>query len=182
MLELSRRLADNRLTMVPYPAAMLKIAIVPALFVVFTACGSDGDSTSESPSADASTPATAAADPTTAPAASNAQESFSPGCDSALGEAENLITGVMDALDAAEPVDPDEVSAAFGAVGEAVGGSCGDTQDGAVSRLITFTSDEGSTRSIESQGFIVGFLSELCTLPTTLTSSAADACAAAEQG
>lgn len=164
---------------IAYPATMLKVAILPALFVLLTACGSDGDSASESPSADTTAPATAAPDPTTAPASSD--PSLSPDCENALGEAEALITGVMDTLDASEPVDPDEVSTAFGAVGEAVGGSCGDVQDGAVSRLITFTSDEGSTRSVESQGFVVGFLSELCQLPSTLSPSAADACAAAEQ-
>ncbi len=173
-----------------YCASMKTITVLAAVLLVLSACGSDSASTTAEPSsADTSTPSSAVPDTTapatsTAPAATSTETPVSPGCEDALGEAEDAVSGVMDILDAAETtadldtVDPDAISAAFEVLGEVVGTACAEEPGRAVSHLITFTADEGDSRSEASAGFAAGFIPELCQVPATLTSGAAEACAA----
>lgn len=161
---------------------MKKLILIPTLFVVLSACGSDDGPTADVES-DVTTAATTAEPDTTPAATASTEPAISADCDGAIGAAQDAVAGVMDTLDEAETmddleaVDPDEVGAAFELLGEAIGTGCtADELDNAVSRLITFAFDEGSARSEASAGFASGFVPELCGLAQELTPSAAEAC------
>ena len=172
------------MTPLAYGALVKKLILLPTLFVVLSACGSDDGSTAVGESLD-TTASTAAEPAPTAPPATSPEALLSAECDVALTEAEAALAGVLDTLDQAETtgdlesVDPDELGAAFQILGQAVGTGCTESDlDGGVSRLITFTFSEGSTRSDASADFVQGFLPELCALSQTLTTSAVEACEA----